>query len=149
VTAKNAILDGEIVCVDSAGRSLFKPLLFRLSRPVFAAFDVLWVDGADLRQQPLLERKGRLPALLPIDSPHVLHVDYLPEKGKELFALARENDLEGVVGKWAHGTYQSGGRTTSWVKVKNPNYSQAEGRAEFFGKRARARRAQAPQLKLA
>jgi len=70
----------------------------------------------------------------------VLHEDCLPEKGQGLFQAACERDLEGVVGKWARGTYQDGGRSTSWVKVKNPTYSQAEGRAELFEGRKRARR---------
>ena len=58
---KDAILDGEIVCLDSAGRSIFTPLLFRRSEnPCFYAFDLLWLNGRDLRKQPLLERKRLL-----------------------------------------------------------------------------------------
>ena len=96
-----AILDGEIVCLDAEGRSLFNPLLFRRRAPVFAAFDLLWANGKDIRATPLAERRKRLRALIPVESPHLLHVDYVPEKGKELFALACQRDLEGVVGKWA------------------------------------------------
>ncbi len=148
VAAKSAILDGEVVCLDDEGRSLFTPLLFGRGRPVFAAFDVLWEGRRDLRQLHQIERKARLRALLPNESPHVLYVEHVVGKGKELLALACDSDLEGVVGKWIPGTYQSGGRTTSWVKVKNANYSQAEGRPEFFEKRSRAKRARPPELKL-
>ena len=74
-------------------------------------------------------------------------VDFIWEKGTELFALACERDLEGVVGKWAMGSYQSDGRSTSWVKIKNPSYSQAEGRAELFDGKSRARSV-TPQLSL-
>ena len=56
-----------------------------------------------------MERKKRLRSLLPDESPHLLHVDFIPEKGKELFALPCERDLEGVVGKWTQGIYQSDG----------------------------------------
>jgi len=142
---KEAIFDGEIVCLDEQGRSLFNPLLFRRGNPVFAVFDLVWVDGEDLRQLPLIERKKRLRSLVPARSPHLLHVDFLAEKGTELFQLACERELEGVVGKWANGIYQDDGRSTSWVKVKNPNYSQAEGRAELFegkGQRKRVSRAE-------
>jgi ATP-dependent DNA ligase len=75
-------------------------------------------------------------------------VDFLPEKGKELFELACERDLEGVVGKWAQGIYQDDGRSTSWVKVKNPNYSQVEGRAQLLDGKVRAQRSRPPQLNL-
>ena len=148
IKVRDAILDGEIVCLDPEGRSLFNRLLFRRQTPVYAAFDVLWVNGQDLRDRPVVERKKRLRAVLPVESPHLLHVDWLPEKGQELFTLACEQDLEGVVGKWAQGKYQDDGRSTSWVKVKNPNYSQAEGRAELFEGRGRAQRARPPVLSL-
>jgi bifunctional non-homologous end joining protein LigD len=126
--------------------SLFNQLLFRRGRPIFAAFDLLWMNGEDLRPLPLMERKKRLRHVVPVESPCVLHVDYLPEKGKELFALVCERDLEGVVGKWAKGSYQSDGRSTSWVKVKNASYSQAEGRAELFEGKGRGRRPKAAAL---
>ena len=55
--------------------------------------------------------------------------------------LDGERDLEGIVAKWAHGTYQRDRRRTSGLKIKNPEYSQIEGRAELFNQRADARRA--------
>jgi len=69
-------------------------------------------------------------------------------------ARACERDLEGVVGKFAGGTYQSDGAATSWVKFKNPTYTQAEGRAELFESRrgrleGHTQRARAPRLVLA
>jgi len=145
---RDAILDGEIVCLDAEGKSLFNPLLFRRGNPIFAAFDLLWRDGEDLRELPLMERKQQLRQIVPVESPCVLHVDYLPEKGNELFQLACQNDLEGVVGKWAKGSYQSDGRSTSWVKVKNASYSQAEGRAELFERKRQARTERQPTLVL-
>ncbi len=81
-------------------------------------------------------------------SSYLLHVDFVPEKGTELFALSCEKNLEGVVGKWTPGTYQADGRSTSWVKIKNPAYSQAEGRAELFEGKGRTRRPATPKLLL-
>ena len=144
---EDAILDGEIVCLDEEGKSRFNPLMFRRCTPIFAAFDLLWIDGTDLRERSLVERKRELRRVVAPVSPHILHVDYLPEKGKELFDLACAKDLEGIVGKWAQGTYQTDGRSTSWVKIKNPSYSQSEGRAELFDRKSRTRH-QHPELLL-
>jgi len=57
---KNAVIDGEIVCLDSEGRSIFNELLFRRGCPIFYAFDLLYLNDRDLRQLPLIERKARL-----------------------------------------------------------------------------------------
>ena len=54
---KNAIIDGELACLDSEGRSIFNELLFRRGCPIFYAFDLLYLNGRDLRQLPLIERK--------------------------------------------------------------------------------------------
>jgi bifunctional non-homologous end joining protein LigD len=61
---KNAILDGEIVSLDPEGRSQFNPLLRRRGHASFYAFDLVWIDGIDLRLTPLLERKERLRRLI-------------------------------------------------------------------------------------
>ena len=50
---RNAILDGEVVCLDHAGRPLFNALLYRRREPCFVAFDCLWLDGRDLRRLSL------------------------------------------------------------------------------------------------
>jgi len=61
---RNAILDGEIVCLDENGVSRFNRLLSRKAEPILYAFDLLWLDGKDLRQLPLVERKSRLAQLV-------------------------------------------------------------------------------------
>jgi hypothetical protein len=58
-------------------------------------------------------------------------------RGARLFELACERDLEGHLAKWSKGTYQCDGRGTSWLKIKNPEYSQVEGRHELFESRRR------------
>jgi bifunctional non-homologous end joining protein LigD len=60
----NAVLDGEIVCLDSEGRSIFNELLHRKGFPAFYAFDLLYLNGRDLRQLPLIERKEKLRVIL-------------------------------------------------------------------------------------
>src|SRR5437016_1952781 len=74
---ENAVLDGEIACVDETGRSVFNELLFRRRESVFFAFDLLFVDGVDLRHLPLIERKARLKRLLRRKRSRVLYVDHI------------------------------------------------------------------------
>jgi hypothetical protein len=52
--------------------------------------------------------------------------------------------LEGIVEKWARGVYETDGRSTSWVTIKNPDYSQMEGRYELFETRAGMHRRNVP-----
>jgi bifunctional non-homologous end joining protein LigD len=64
LSGSTAILDGEIVCLDQFGRSQFYELMFRRGHPFFYSFDLLWLNGADLRGLPLVERKIRLRELI-------------------------------------------------------------------------------------
>ena len=64
VHVESAVLDGEITCVDDAGRPVFRDLLFRRRQCVFIAFDLLYLNGKDLRTLPLIERKAMLKKLL-------------------------------------------------------------------------------------
>lgn len=64
--ADNAILDGEIVCLDPKdGRSIFADLMFHRAEPYFYAFDALMLEGQDLRDRPLIEWKQLLKAIMP------------------------------------------------------------------------------------
>jgi bifunctional non-homologous end joining protein LigD len=139
VRCSSAVLDGEIVCLDPDGRSNFKHLLFRREWPYFYAFDLLACDGRDLRQLPLLERKRRLRRIMPKVEGRVLMLDHIEERGCDLFNAACESDLEGIVAKWRHGRYATHQRSTSWLKIKNPAYSQMEGRHELFEQRRQGR----------
>ena len=129
---ENAILDGELVCLDDEGRSLFYPLLFRRQQPCLYAFDLLWLNGRDLRPLPLLERKARLQELLPAPPSMLLYLDHIEEQGSGLFRLGCQRDLEGIVAKPKQSPYRSDCRQTSWIKIKNPDYSQLQGRRELF-----------------
>ena len=128
---KNAILDGEIICVDAQGVSQFNQLLSRKGEPVFYAFDLLWLDGKDLRQMPLVERKKRLGRLVrAAKCPRLLYAQHIEQHGKGFFAEICTRDLEGIVAKRKLGVYKDDGNT--WLKVKNRTYSQAEGRHELL-----------------
>jgi bifunctional non-homologous end joining protein LigD len=61
---RRVVFDGELVCLDEYGRSRFYDLMFRRGEPFFYAFDLLWLDGEDLRPLPLIERKKRLRRLI-------------------------------------------------------------------------------------
>jgi bifunctional non-homologous end joining protein LigD len=126
---KDAILDGEIVCLDQDGRSRFRELMRRSQDVCFYAFDLLWLDGQDLRQLPLLDRKLKLQRLLK-GHPGLLYAVHVPAKGVELFRVICREDLEGIVAK--HGLASYSAKPQSWFKVLNPDYSQARGRREMF-----------------
>ncbi len=96
--------------------------------PYFMAFELLWLDGADRRGLKLKNRKRLLAGIMPLIESSVRLVEHVPERGVDFFDAACRHDLEGIVAKWKHGTYQSGPRT-SWLKIRNPASSQWEGRA--------------------
>ena len=103
-------------------------------RPFFFAFDLIALNGADLRRVPLIARKRLLHGIMPTVDSRVRYVDHIDGRGTDFYRLACERDLEGIVAKWRRGTYQSDG-ATSWLKIKNPDYSQAVDRHELFEKR--------------
>ena len=131
---KEAVLDGEIVSLDDSGRPVFTSLLHRRGVASFHAFDVLWLDGEDLRDRPLTMRKRVLRYLLRRPSPLVRYVDHVAGCGEGLFDLVRGHDMEGIVAKWKDGPYRTG-TPSSWVKIKNRDYSQARDRHELFATR--------------
>ncbi len=98
-------------------------------------FDVLHVDGVDLRDLPLMDRKAKLRKLVPRTTSSVLYLDHINGKGVELFEQCCKLDLEGVVAKPKQSPYRELDGKPLWVKVKNPGYSQAEGRRELFNQR--------------
>src|SRR5579864_865052 len=129
---KNAVLDGEIICVDSAGRSIFNELLYRKSDPVFYAFDLLWLNGRDLRNQPLSIRKRKLERLIKsAKNEALLYAHHVEQHGVRFFAAVCQQNLEGIVAKRKDSVY-SWAALRSWVKIKNPGYTQTQRRRELF-----------------
>ena len=126
----DAILDGEIVCLEVNGCPDFNGLFYRRKQPYFMAFDIPYLDGRDLRELPLLEGKRILRGIVPADS-RLLYSGHIEGKGSDLFREVCRRDLEGIVAKWKGGAYLSGD-VTSWIKIKNPAYSQMADRWERF-----------------
>jgi bifunctional non-homologous end joining protein LigD len=130
---KNAIIDGEIICLDQKGVSQFNALLTTKGRDAaaFYAFDLIWLNGADLRRSPLVKRKARLCELIRKSRcPRLLYAQHVDAAGKELFHEICRCDLEGIVAKRKMGVYRED--RPDWIKVKNKTYSQAEGRHEML-----------------
>jgi bifunctional non-homologous end joining protein LigD len=130
---QNAILDGEIICIDGHGISRFNQLFSRQGTPVFYAFDLLWLNDEDVRNHPLIDRKERLRELIDRNKPErIIYAQHVEREGKLLFEEVCNNDLEGIVAKRKHCIYKS--NSIGWLKIKNPRYSQAEGRHEMMTK---------------
>ena len=123
LTVRDAIIDGEIVALDEKGLSSFQLLqAFELGeeRPpiFFYAFDLLRLDGKDLRERPLSERKTMLQKLLK-NAPGVIRFSAsLGEDAEELYRQARGIGLEGLIGKRKDSAYEAGRRSGAWIKLK-------------------------------
>jgi bifunctional non-homologous end joining protein LigD len=99
LVGRSAILDGEIVHPGPDGRPLFYELIRRRGPFCFYAFDLLWLDGRDLRDLPLSERKALLQKLLPRRKARsALYVEHVASD-TDLFRVICEQDREGVVAK--------------------------------------------------
>jgi ATP-dependent DNA ligase len=108
----------------------FIQLMRRKCHAVYYAFDLLWLDGKDLRDLPLIERKKLLRSVPPQKSSWIGYVSFIGHtRVKKLFELVKAKDLEGLVVKRKDGKYTPAVR---WFKVLNPTYSQKAGRQEFF-----------------
>jgi bifunctional non-homologous end joining protein LigD len=131
LTGHDAVMDGEIVAMDAAGRPDFGALQNRMHRtgpdvPKLAAaapvtylvFDLLSLDGEDLLGVPYAERRQRLDALGPSGSRWVL-TPWFRGGGATVHAASKENGLEGVVAKRLTSTYRPGLRSPDWRKIKN------------------------------
>jgi bifunctional non-homologous end joining protein LigD len=108
---------------------MFYELLRRRGPLCFYAFDLLWLDGSDLRDRPLLERKRLLRKLLLRRLKSVQYVDHFAS-GTDLFQVICHRDMEGVVAKRASAKYSP--VATTRVKIKNRQYTQAIGRQGVF-----------------
>lgn len=121
---RDAVLDGEIVCLDDEGRSQFNTLLRRRGQPAFYAFDLLWLNGKDLRNVPLVRRKDRLRKLIEKNyRESVMYAQHIPYMGIALYQEVCRRNLEGIVCKKKDGAYSA---TAQWLKVMNPDYTQHE-----------------------
>jgi bifunctional non-homologous end joining protein LigD len=153
IRAKRAILDGEIVALDEQGRPSFSLMQQRTGMQpgkrhlkkregvpvIYYAFDLLYLDGLDLRRVPLEQRKQLLQDQ--IKSSDLIHFsDHYPEKGLDLFEAAKQRGLEGILAKRRSSTYQEK-RSNDWLKIKITRrqecviggYTDPEGSRAHFG----------------
>src|ERR1700760_1305664 len=119
---QDAIIDGEIVALDDKGRPSFQLLQgfeMGMVRPpiVFYVFDLLRLNGEDLRSRPIEERKAKLAALLRPPPPAIRYSASFTENVDELLDRVRELSLEGVIGKRSGSKYDSK-RSGAWIKLK-------------------------------
>ncbi|MBZ0149548.1 MAG: non-homologous end-joining DNA ligase, partial [Pseudorhodoplanes sp.] len=119
----SALLDGEIAVADAQGHTDFGALQDALSggsgRIGCYLFDLLSLDGENLRSRPLIERKAKLQKLLagqPKGGP-LFYSDHVEGSGEKVFAHACKIKLEGIISKLADAPYRSG-RAKSWLKIK-------------------------------
>jgi bifunctional non-homologous end joining protein LigD len=114
-----AILDGEVIVQDERGISDFESLRFALywqpHRLIFYAFDLLHLNGRDLRKDPLKRRRSELRDLL-ADTPLQFSEEFTGDAAA-FFRACAEHQLEGMVSKLASSTYRSG-RSKTWLKTK-------------------------------
>ena len=125
------VLDGEVAIFDQAMRSRFDLLResdpsIIATPPIYMAFDVLYRAGRDLSLLPLRERRPRLEEIV-ADHDLVLPARRLAANGLEAWAQVLERGYEGYVGKDEASQYL-GGKTTSWLKVKVPGWTDPEDR---------------------
>lgn len=149
--ADNFIIDGEIISQNKKGVSDFQLLQGRMNRRLqsdekqaqvaisYCIFDLMYVDGYDVRNLPLLERKKLLKNLLVYN--HILsYSEHTLEKGIELFKTACKLKWEGVIAKRADSAYV-GARSRNWLKFKCimqqelviGGYTQPQGSRSYFG----------------
>jgi len=151
VASRTAILDGEIAALDARGVPSFELLQHRITvadaaaiatlarkHPVvFFAFDLLYLDGYDLRGVALVERKRLLQEILRPDDV-IRYSDHFAGDGPTLMQAAKAQGLEGIVGKRARSLYESR-RTADWVKWKNVTTAEfvlcgfTKGERDLFG----------------
>lgn len=121
---RDAVLDGELVIEDNEGRSRFQDIQHyggdtKDKQLKFYVFDLLSLDGHDLRGIELIKRKELLKAFVAqLDSNAIIYNDHIAGKGTELFSKAKKEGWEGIIGKDAESYYESGKRTDRWRKFK-------------------------------
>jgi bifunctional non-homologous end joining protein LigD len=121
LNVSSALIDGEAVVILPDGRTSFQALQAALKgdpgKIDYFAFDLLELNGEDLTQRPLIERKDMLADLLGKGVGHLRYSDHIAGRGEQLFESFCGAGLEGVISKRADAHY-SGSRSGSWVKTK-------------------------------
>lgn len=120
---KNAWLDGEVVALMPDGRISFQALQNAFDTKsetnlVYYVFDLLYLDGSDLRHVPLLDRKRALATIIPSESSGLVrYSDHITGRGEVVFEQACRQGMEGMISKRTDAVYLAG-RNRNWIKVK-------------------------------
>jgi len=119
--ADRCIIDGEAIVTDTNGLSVFDLLRYRRHdhSATLCAFDVLELDGANLRPSPIEERKQHLAWILRLPHPGIALSATYNDDGMVIYEHACALGCEGIVSKRLGSPYRAG-RTDQWLKVKNP-----------------------------
>jgi bifunctional non-homologous end joining protein LigD len=122
IDANEAIVDGEVVALDEAGRPDFSLLQEHLgdrsaTNLVYQAFDLLYLDGRSLLQVPLEDRKRLLQSVLK-PHPRVRFAAHVTGEGLAFYEAAQAQGLEGIIAKLRRSRYEPGRRTSAWLKLK-------------------------------
>ena len=117
----NAVVDGEVVVLDEEGKSNFGALQNWRSEAdgalYFYVFDLLWLNGNDLMQLPLSERRTMLQEIIP-ENNTIRFSENFEVSGTAFFETAKEMGLEGIMAKKADSIYSAGNRSKDWLKIK-------------------------------
>src|SRR6266478_6603928 len=135
--SRSCIIDGEAVACDDNGVASFDLVRHhRANERIFLyAFDLIELNGDDLRRDPLEVRKATLEMILAKASPGIRFNEHTEGDGPTVFAHACKMGLEGIVSKRKDSAYRSG-RSPDWLKMKNPACSAVKREAEEdWGKR--------------
>ena len=136
---RSCVVDGEAIVVDERGLSVFDILRYRLcdDAAVLCAFDLVELDGKDLRWRPLEYRKATLAALLQDVRDGIAFNQHFDGDGAGIFRHACALGCEGIVSKQLGSHYRSG-RVDHWLKIKNPAAPAVKREAEEeWGRKAR------------
>ncbi len=120
IKARTAIIDGEIVALDRSGKPSFEALRHRQHRGAIAfyAFDLVYFDGQNLSQYPLVARKAALKRILRKGfTGRIRYTEHIEEQGERLFRELEAMKLEGMVAKRKDSVYAFA-RSRSWLKIK-------------------------------
>jgi len=120
INAKSAVLDGEVVAVDPSGQVSFQMLQNRAKLPkgwqlLYYAFDLLYLNGKDIRLLPLKERRASLEKLL--EGSPVKFSGSLQGATDVVIKAVTEHGMEGIVAKRSDSVYESGDRSGAWLKL--------------------------------
>jgi bifunctional non-homologous end joining protein LigD len=128
---RSCLIDGEAIVCDQNGLPVFELIRGHraLASAVLCAFDLLELDGEDLRRRPLEKRKDMLARLLRGSHPNIALNAHYEAAGEIVFREACKLGCEGIVSKRLGSPYRSG-RSAHWVKVKNPKAPAVKREAE-------------------